>query len=207
MRGKGEVTMANKIICIGREFGSGGREIGLRAAALGIPVYDRELLTLACALGQVPAKTLEKSDEKATNPYLFRAVHEGNHHVTRGQPASEVLFSLQSQVIRRIARRESCVFIGRCADFVLRDEDVRLLRVFVTAPLEFRVGRKMEQEGLTREKALRRVRAADSQRSKYYRINTGQAWGDPRRYDLVLDSSLTGLEGAAEVIARRYLEL
>ena len=202
------MAMANKIICIGRAFGSGGHEIGVRAAAaLGIPVYEKELLTLACSYGQVSRKTLEKADERATNPYLFRAVHEGNHHVTRGLPTSEVLFSLQSHEIRRLARRESCVFIGRCADFVLRDEDVRLLRVFVTAPLEFRVRRKMALEQLSREKALRLIRKMDRQRKTYYETYTGQIWGDPERHDLMIDSSLTGLEGAADLVAGGYLAL
>lgn len=199
------MNMANKIICIGREFGSGGHEIGVRAAArLGIQVYDKDLLTLACKLGQVSQKTLEKADEKAANPYFFQAVHEGNYHVRRGQPASEVLFSLQSHEIRRLARRESCIFVGRCADFVLRNEDVRLLRVFVTAPLEFRVGRKMELEHLTREKALRLIRKMDQRRKTYYESYTGQTWGGPECCDLMIDSSLTGIDGAVELVTGRY---
>ncbi|MGN1001200.1 MAG: AAA family ATPase [Oscillospiraceae bacterium] len=200
--------MENKIICIGRQFGSGGHEIGVRAAAaLGIRIYERELVTLACKYGEIAEKTLEGSDEKATNPYLFQAVYEGNYHVIRGLPTSEVLFSLQRHEIRRVARRESCIFVGRCADYVLREEPVRLLRVFVSAPLENRVRRKMEQEQLSREKALRLVRKMDKQRKKYYDSYTGQIWGDPENYDLNIDSSLTGIEGAVELVLRRYEEL
>lgn len=200
--------MGNKVICIGRQFGSGGHEIGVRAAArLGVRIYEKELLSLACKFGEVAEKTLERSDEKATNPYLFQAVYEGNYHVIRGLPTSEVLFSLQSHEIKRIARRESCIFVGRCADFVLREEDVRLLRVFVSAPLENRVRRKMEQERLSYEKALRLVRKMDRQRAKYYDTYTGQVWGDPRYHDLMIDSSVTGIEGAVNLMISRYQAL
>ena len=89
--------MGNKIICIGREFGSGGHEIALRLGQqLGIKVYEKNLVFLACRYGEVSDKILEADDERATNPYLFKTVHEGNYHVTRGLPTSEVLFSLQS---------------------------------------------------------------------------------------------------------------
>ena len=110
--------MANRIICIGRQFGSGGHEIAVKTAnQLGVKVYERELIRLACEYGELSEKTLSPSDEKATNPYLFQTVHEGNHHVLRGKPTSEVLFALQSHEIRRIARHEECVFVGRCADY------------------------------------------------------------------------------------------
>lgn len=200
--------MGNRIICIGRQFGSGGHEIGVRTAArLGVRVYEKELLSLACKFGEIAEKTLERSDEKATNPYLFQAVYEGNYHVIRGLPTSEVLFSLQSHEIKRIARRENCIFVGRCADFVLREEDVRLLRVFVSAPLEYRVRRKMEQERLSYEKALHLVKKMDKQRKKYYESYTGQAWGHPQYHDLNIDSSEIGIEGAVELVLRRYQAL
>lgn len=118
--------MGNRIISISRQFGSGGHEVAVKTAdLLGIRVYERELIRLACEYGELSEKTLSPSDEKATNPYLFQTVHEGNHHVLRGKPTSEVLFALQSHEIRRIARHEECVFVGRCADYVLRGEDVR----------------------------------------------------------------------------------
>ena len=94
--------MRNKIICIAREFGSGGHEIAVKAAnRLGIRVYEKELFRLACKYGELSEKTMESSDERATNPYLFRTVHEGNYHVARGLPPSEVLFELQSHEIRQ----------------------------------------------------------------------------------------------------------
>ena len=108
--------MENKIICIGREFGSGGHEIAVRTGArLDIRVYEKDLFRLACRYGELSEKIMESADETATNPFLYRTVHEGNYHVTRGLPTSEVLFELQSHEIRHIANRESCIFVGRCA--------------------------------------------------------------------------------------------
>ena len=200
--------MENLIICISRQCGSGGHGIAVRTAdLLGIRVYERELIRLACEYGELSEKTLSSSDERATNPFLFQTVHEGNYHVLRGKPTSEVLFALQSHEIRRIAKKEECVFVGRCADFVLRGRDVKLLRVFVSAPEEYRIARKMAQEKLTREQAVRLIRKMDKQRRKYYESYTGQTWGAEANYDLCINASLTPPEEAAAHIAARFRTL
>lgn len=200
--------MENRIICISRQFGSGGHEIAVRTAdLLGIRVYERELIRLACEYGELSEKTLSSSDERATNPFLFQTVHEGNYHVLRGKPTSEVLFALQSHEIRRIAKKEECVFVGRCADFVLRGRDVKLLRVFVSAPEEYRIARKMAQEKLTREQAVRLIRKMDKQRRKYYESYTDQTWGAEANYDLCINASLSPPEEAAAHIAARFRTL
>ncbi len=200
--------MGNRIISISRQFGSGGHEVAVKTAdLLGIRVYERELIRLACEYGELSEKTLSPSDEKATNPYLFQTVHEGNHHVLRGKPTSEVLFALQSHEIRRIARHEECVFVGRCADYVLRGEDVRLLTVFVAAPDEHRIQRKMAQEKLTRDQAIRLIRKMDKQRRKYYESYAHKTWGAPEGYDLYLDTGALSTADAAAVIADRFRKL
>ena len=197
--------MGNRIISISHQFGSGGHEIAVRAAdLLSIRVYERELIRLACEYGELSEKTLSPSDEKATNPFLFQTVHEGNYHVLRGKPTSEVLFALQSHEIRRIAKSEECVFVGRCADYVLRGQDVRLLRVFVSAPEEYRIARKMAQESLTRDQAVRLIRKMDKQRRKYYESYTGRSWGAADNYDLCIDTSVTPPVDAAALIAARF---
>lgn len=197
--------MGNKIICIGREFGSGGHEIAVRTAEqLGIKVYEKNLVRLACTYGALSEKTLEEADEKATNPYLFQTVHEGNYHVTRGLPTSEVLYALQSHEIKRIAAKESCIFVGRCADFVLRDSDATLLRIFVHAPFENRIQRKMNQENLSHMRAKQLVRKMDVQRRKYYEHYTGSIWGDPSHYDLDIDTGTVSIAGAVSAIVERY---
>ncbi len=198
--------MAHKVICIGRQFGSGGREIALRTGErLDLPVYDRDLLSLACAYGDLAVEKLEKADEAATNPYLFQGVYEGNQHIIRGQPTSEVLFSLQSHEIQRLADLEDCIFVGRCADYVLKGKEVSMLRVFVRAPFEYRVRRKMELEGLSLGKAIRKVKRMDSRRRKYYEHYTGQEWGED--WDLDLDMGKRSMEEAVGEITRRYQTL
>lgn len=197
--------MGHRVICIGRQSGSGGHEIAVQTAQrLGLKVYERELLHLACKYGELSARLMERSDERATNPYLYQGVYEGNHHVIRGLPTSEVLFMLQSREIERIAREEDCIFVGRCADVVLRDSDARLLRVFVSAPEELRIRRKMEQESLSMSKARRLVTRMDRQRRKYYENYTGQVWGDPRNHDLNIDTGKVGISQAADLIVSRF---
>lgn len=193
--------MKNTCICIGRQFGSGGHEIGIRVAeALGIQAYEKDILHLACLYGELPVKMMEKADEKATNPYLFQTIHEGNFNVARGKPVSEVLFELQSHEIRRLARENSCVFVGRCADYVLRAEDVNLLRIFIKAPLALRIRRKAEQEKMSEDKARRTIQSIDKQRRKYYETYTGQKWGDPQYYDLNIEIGDAGIPAAVEDI-------
>lgn len=197
--------MANKVICIAREFGSGGHEIAVRTAnELGIRVYEKDLLHLACKYGELSEKVMESADETATNPYLFRTVHEGNYHVARGLPTSEVLFQLQSHEIRKIAQQENCIFVGRCADFVLREEDVKILKVFVRAPVKWRIKRKMQQEHLSWEKAAHLVRKMDKRRKKYYESYTGRIWGDPKYYDFYVDTGITEFEEAVTTICSLY---
>lgn len=197
--------MANKIICIAREFGSGGHEIAVKTGSkLRIRVYEKDLFHLACKYGELSEKMMESADETATNPYLFRTVHEGNYHVTRGLPTSEVLFQLQSHEIKKIAQQENCIFVGRCADFVLKEEDVKILKVFVRAPVEWRIKRKMQQEHLSGEKATRLVHKMDKRRKRYYESYTGQVWGNPRYYDIYVDTGTTDFEEAVTTICNLY---
>lgn len=197
--------MGNKIICIGREFGSGGHQIALLLGEkLGLKVYEKDILHMACKYGDLQVKKMEASDEKATNPYLFETIHEGNYHVMRGAPTSEVLFALQSHEIKRIAKQESCIIVGRCADHVLKDTDAEVLSVFISAPVEVRIQRKMEQENLSHLRAKSIVRKMDLQRKKYYEHYTKKAWGKPENYDLYLDTAAISMDQAAQQIAERY---
>lgn len=200
--------MKRKSVCIGREFGSGGSQIaGLLGKKLGLSVYEKELLQLACAYGGLPEAKMKRAEERMTNPYLYETVHEGYDYRCWGMPTSEALFHLQSQEIRRIAAQEDAIFVGRCADYVLRDTDTALLRVFVRAPVEYRIQRKMQQENLSHLQAKRLVRRMDLQRMKYYGHYTGQSWGARENYDLYIDAQQMGIEGAVEQIAAGYREL
>lgn len=118
-----------------------------------------------------------------------------------------MLFALQSHEIKRLAASESCIFVGRCADYVLRRADARLLRVFVTAPLEHRINRKMQQENLTRDRALRLISKMDKRRRKYYDFYTGQKWGDAGNYDLIVDTGEVSIQDAADCLCEMYRKL
>ena len=141
---------------------------------------------------------------KNKNPYLFQTVHEGNYHVARGLPTSEVLFKLQSHEIKRIAKKESCIFVGRCADHVLKDTDTQVLSVFVSAPTENRIRRKMEQENLSHLRAKSTVRKMDLQRKEYYEHYTGKSWGNPKNYDLCINTGEVSIEDAANMIIEKF---
>ena len=128
--------MSHRIISIGRQFGSGGHQIGLKTAeALGVRCYDKELITLAALRGKMDPDWTSDFDEQPPNPWLYEAAYNANDALPAGESVSAVLFNLQSQVIRAIAGQEDAVIMGRCADHVLRGEqDVRLLSVFIAAP-------------------------------------------------------------------------
>ena len=138
------------------------------------------------------------------NPLLFRTMHEGNEKVKRGDPAGKVLFELQSMAIRHLAKENDCIIVGRCADFVLEKEDVNVISVFVKAPLEARIERKMKLESMPYAKVKKQVEKKDRQRQKYYESHTGRIWGEEGTYDLVIDTGNVSLEDAADLIAQRF---
>ena len=141
---------------------------------------------------------MESADERATNPFLYRTVHEGNYHVTRGLPTSEVLFELQSHEIRKIAKRESCIFVGRCADYVLRERK-DLLSVFIHAPLSFRAQRAQKVYEKTASNIEDFVKKKDKKRAAFYNYFSQNKWGDARHYHLAI-SSVYGVDFAVEVL-------
>lgn len=199
--------MEHRIIAIGRKFGSGGHEVGMRAAQqLGIAFYDKELVALAAERGELNREKLEAFDEYPENRFLYEAVYEGNQRVPKGQSYSAVLFKLQSEVIRSISRREDAVIIGRCADHILRNRsNVKLMTAFITAPFCPRVERKQELEHLDYKKAEALVRKTDKMRSRYYRTYTGQPWGSQERFDLYLDAHDLGIEETVTQVVSAFL--
>ncbi len=191
--------MENTIINIGRQFGSGGRlianEIGRK---LGIHVYDNELISKAAEQSGFSRELFVKSDE---NRSLFsvssffsssRFVHSENY------VNDNVLFKIQSEVIRSIAAKESAVIIGRCSDYILRDMDC--LDVFITAPVEIRKKMVAERSGLSDGEAAALIQKKERTRSTYYNFFTFGDWGQASNYDLCVDSSILGIEGTADMI-------
>jgi cytidylate kinase len=197
--------MKHNVICIERKRGSGGHIIGeLVAKELGLNFYDNNLVDLAKSYGDITSDILDKADEMRTNPFHYKLHYEGNEKVIKERPAEEILFQLQNDVIREIAEREDCVFVGRCSDVVLEDKAVNSLSVFVTAPLEFRVQHTMEEEKLNRKQALALVKKIDKQRSDYYHHFAKREWDLAINYDIVINSAHFGIKGTAKLICDIY---
>lgn len=204
--------MAKKIIVtIGRQYGSGGRYVGrLLAEKLGIPFYDKELLAEAAKISGICEELFEDHDEKPSKSLLFSLVtgmqgHTGPGSIYMDMPLNHKIFLAQFDAIRSIAQEGSCVIVGRCADYVLRD-DPDTVKVFVKADMPSKIERAVKYYGLERDKAEERIRKADRQRASYYNYYATASWGDVDNYDLCVDTGKLGVEGAAELICR-HIEL
>ena len=196
------------VITIGRQFGSGGRQVGkLLAEKLGIPYYDKEILAVAAKDSGICEELLEHHDEKPTRSLLFSLV-TGAQMAGGGymdMPLNHRIFLAQFDAIRRVASEGPCVIVGRCADYVLRDKP-NVARVFIKASTASRARRAVELHGVEPGKAEDHVRRADKQRASYYNYYATGNWGDVNNYDLCVDTDRIGIEGAADVILA-YLAL
>ena len=188
------------LINVGRQFGAGGRGVAaVLGERLGVPVYDNELLQKAAEESGFSPALFKKSDEKRR---LWRfgglfGLNRASSYAPSAIDGTE-LFKFQSQAIRDIAEKGSAIFLGRASDYVLRDKDC--LDVFICAPLEDRVKRVCERTGMTAEEAEKYILKKEKTRSDYYNFFTFGNWGVASNYDLCLDSSLVGIEGAADII-------
>ena len=199
------------VINIGRQLGSGGKAVGEAVAArLGIGVYDKQLINLAAEQSGICPEIFEKADEKesrnlfATFIGYLRSPFVGSEYSGSNVLSSDALFKIQSDVIRDIASRESCIFVGRCADYILRDHP-RAVNVFVTGAPEDRVRRLCEQENVTPEEAEAQMERTDARRASYYDYFSSGKWGEAATYHLCIDSSVLGIEGTADFI-REFAE-
>ena len=201
----------NVVITIGRQFGSGGRYVGrLLAEKLGVPFYDKELLSEAAKNSGICEEIFEEHDEKPTRSLLFSLVTGMQSHMAAGNfymdmPLNHKIFLAQFDAIRRIAGEGSCVIVGRCADYVLR-ENPDAVSIFVKGDMESKIARAVKYYGIEEDKAEERIRKADKQRASFYNYYATATWGDVDNYDLVVDTGVLGVEGAVELIAK-FLEL
>ncbi len=195
--------MKKMIITVGRQYGSGGRAIGeMLAEHLGIPFYDRNLIEMAAEKSGVDQGILAIHNERAVQATLMKVKGSAG---LKGRPVGELLYQTQSQIIRELADQGSCVIIGRCADYILKDRK-ELFSVFITAPVPKRIERIMERNRMSREDAAEAVEKVDRQRADYYLHYTGKTWGAPESYGLTVDSSLRGVEGTAEYLQKLVLD-
>ena len=187
------------IINIGRQFGGGGlgvvHELGRK---LGIPVYDKELITKAAQDSGFSKAIFEESDEKK-RLFSLSSIFANRFGDTENYMSDRGRFKMQSETIRKIAQQGSAIIVGRCSDYILRDMECTL-DVFLTSPLEVRAARIAERSVLTLEEAERLAEEKDRDRAGYYNYYTFTDWGVASTYDLCLDSSILGIEGTADLI-------
>lgn len=201
--------MSEKIsITIARQYGSGGREIGEKVALLlGYKYVDRELITLAAQKSGFHADVINTFDEKATNSLLYTLAMGSNSfgapHASYSVdiPINDKLFIIQSDIIKELAEESSCVFVGRCADYVLAEHQKRV-SIFLYGDEECRIKRVMARhEGVDEEEAKKLITKTDKRRANYYNFYTGKKWGKYDNYHLSLNTSVLGIEGTAKIIA------
>ncbi|MEF9940804.1 MAG: cytidylate kinase-like family protein [Lachnospiraceae bacterium] len=197
--------MNNVIITIGRQFGSGGKTIGeTLAKELNIPCYNNEILRMASDESGINEALFNQTDEKLQNGSLFgvaKHIYDGQL-IAPGRDnfiSSENLFYYQAKVMKDLAEKESCVIIGRCADFVLK-EYPNVVRVFVHAPKDYCLARAGERVALKGKELEKYVAKTDKYRGDFYHYYTGNEWEDARNYDLCLDSSKLGFDKTGEII-------
>lgn len=189
----------NTLINIGRSFGSGGGYVGQAIGQkLGIPFYDNALISKVAEESGY-SKSLFAGEEKRSlfSVSSFFASNRLNY-MDSGYVNDDVMFNIQSEVIRSIADKGDAVIIGRCADYILRER--KCLNVFVCAPEEYRIRRLMKEENLTEDEAEKLMRKKDRTRETYYNYYTFGAWGQAANYHLCVDSSVLGIDGTAEYI-------
>ena len=189
--------MKKVVITIGREFGSGGREIGMKVAEkLGIPFYDKELILKTAEKTKLEKSIIEKHDEK----HSFIAIAATNPFDLYQMPMSDRIYIAQADVIREIAEKESCVIVGRCADYVL-EENPDCFNVFITAPMKDKIERKRPLlPGKSDREIENHIEKIDKKRSKYYSYYTDGIWGKAATYHLCIDSSVMGIDGTVDLI-------
>lgn len=192
------------IVTIGRQYGSGGKEIGERLSKeLGIPLYDKELLTLAARKSGLCEEVFASHDEKPTNSLLYSLVM--GSYGSDNLPLNHKLFLAQFDAIRSLAEQGPCVIIGRCADYALEDYE-NCVSVFIHADIKVRVDRAVSQYGISAVKAEEAVLKIDKKRASYYNFYSSRKWGSLNNYDLTVNSSRLGIENSATLI-KNYVEM
>lgn len=195
--------MNNRIITISREFGSGGRTIGKEVAAkLGIHCYDSELIgKIAQESGLAKEFIAEKGEYASHGGWLANAFSYGSSY--NGTSVQDYLWKVQREIILELAEKESCVIVGRCADYILRDHD-NCLKVFIHAASDKRAERIVKIYGETMAAPEKRLQDKDMKRKAYYHFYTNMEWGEIQNYHITLDSGVLGIDKCVDIITDLY---
>jgi cytidylate kinase len=192
------------IICVGRQLGSGGHDIArMLAADFNAKYYDRELLNLAAKESGFSEKFFEANDEQRgifRSLFHLHASHVSDNNLYQNNFSQESLFKFQSDAIEKAANEGSCVFVGRCADYVLRNRD-NVVNIFISASKRFRIEQIMAKQHLDFSAARKFMQQCEGKRAAYYNYYTGKKWGAAESYDLCIDASILGLQATEKLIA------
>jgi cytidylate kinase len=200
----------NVVITIARDYGSGGKTVGqMLAKELNIPFYDREILYLASDDSGINLGLFQKNDEEISKGLFDSSTHQYNGDVIPPEDSKftskENLFNYQAKIIKMLAEKESCIVVGRCADYILKDFD-SVIKVFIWAPHEVCVDTIKDMFAMSEKDADKKIRKIDKHRSEFYRYYTCRDWDNARNYDLCLNSAELGFDGCVEAI-KAYIEV
>ena len=197
--------MSRRVITIGRQFGSNGRDIAMKLAKrLGINCYDKELIEIAAKEKNLSYEELKKVDEKRANPWRYPVEDEAlMAKQYRFEPLNDVLFYAEVEVIKSLAQQEDCIIVGRCANDVLSDEE-GVRSVFVHAPIEYRTKKVMDRASIDEKEASALIKKVDKQRKYYYNYFTDKRWEDMSQYDMTINSGSMTEEEILNVLTTLY---
>lgn len=199
--------MANQIITIGRQCGSGGHTIGkLLAQRLGVAFYDKEIVEMAAAKTKLSPDFIRSHGEYFHGGSLGHIIGYGTRFdssLKTGSALTDQLHQVQSEIILEVAEKGSCVIVGRCADHVLAGKHPTL-NVFIHSDMPYKVERSIQEHGIDPERAASILTRRDKARAQHYRFYTDKKWGDARNYDVCLDSGRLGVEACVAILADAY---
>lgn len=191
----------NRVIVISREYGSAGSRIGrLLAQELGLPFYDKSFVDKAVKNSGLPEDFVEKEEQKFISSLLFNLATGGYGNDKDG---SDEAFIAESNAIKQLAQQGSCVIVGRCADYILKDE-CEVFSVFIHADMECRVKRCVEEYGLSAKRVEQQIRDKDRIRARHYEYYTDRAWGDRKNYHLCINSGLLGVDNSVQLLRHAW---
>ncbi len=198
--------MGHKVITIGRQFGSGGHEIGEKLSErLQIPLYDRNLVEMAAEKLGLSEISVEEVDESVLNTFLsaYRYPTRAASLAGYSMPLNDSTYLAQSSIIQTLARKGPCIIVGRCSDYVLRDNP-DCLNIFISASMEDRIKRIAERYGLSEKEAASAIKRTDRRRKNYYETYTDHTWGSSESHELIINVSRMGIEKALDLIQYLY---
>jgi cytidylate kinase len=194
--------MNQPIICISRQFGSGGRVIGEQLAKrLHLPFYDRSIIEQAARNTGLSEEFIEREERHFNSSMLFNLAVSGTPATTTGLAMTNRVLEAETEIIKNLAQKGGCVIVGRCADYILQD-DPRMFSVFVCADYEWRIDRAINQYALPPERAAKTVRNYDKQRSRHYQFYTDRIWGDKENYHMILNTARLGMDACVELLVQ-----